>query len=337
MPQYIYNPITLQYEVHEGPRWHRPARIVLAVVAVMGLCWFYFWLFTSVFGWDLPKTARLKREAAEWQTKISVLDRKLNLYETSLEGIEDRDDRVYRSIYGLTPQPADARSATLGGTGRYEALEAEGADAALRSAVRRTDNLVKRAHLQSMLLDEVQRVSLTAGDMISHIPGVPPIVPEKGAFHLASPFGRRIDPVYGGTRFHDGQDFACPTGTPVYSTGDGVVVKADFKFTGYGNEIVIDHGFGYRTRYAHLSKIGVAVGTPVRRGDQIGAVGSTGKSTGPHLHYEVLYRNTPVNPWQYMNLDMSADEYKAMVESRRRDALPHRKSSLELLDSHNER
>ena len=104
MPKYIYNPITLQYEVHEGPRWHRPARIVLAVVAVTGLCWFYFWIYTSVLGWDLPKTARLKREAAVWQTKLSVLNRKLDLYETSLEGIEDRDDRVYRSIYGLTPR-----------------------------------------------------------------------------------------------------------------------------------------------------------------------------------------------------------------------------------------
>ena len=331
MPNYVFNPITLQYEVHEGPRWHRSARIVLAVVAAAGLCWLYFWIYTSALGLDLPKTMRLKREAAEWQSKLYRMDRKLDLYETSLEGIEDRDDRVYRSIYGLSTLPADARSATLGGTGRYEALEAEGAGPELRHTVRRMDNLVKRSYMQSMLLDEVHGVSLTAGDMVSHIPGVPPIIPDRSMFHLASPFGRRIDPVYGGTRFHEGQDFAAQAGTPVFATGDGVVVKADFKFTGYGNEIIIDHGFGYRTRYAHLSKIGVAVGTHVRRGDEIGAVGSTGKSTGPHLHYEVLYRGAPVNPWQFMNLDMSADEYRAMVESRRKDALPRKKSSLELL------
>ena len=332
MPKYVFNPMTLQYEVLEGPRWHRPARTALAIIAAAGLCYLYFWLYTSVLGWDLPKTARLKREAAEWQARLARVDRRLDMVETSLVGIEDRDDRVYRSIYGLSGMPADARAATLGGVARYEGLDREGADQALRSAVKRMDNLIKRSYLQSMLLDEVQGVSLTAGDMISHIPGVPPIIPDRSNFHLASPFGRRIDPVYGGARFHEGQDFAARMGTPVFATGDGTVVKVDFKFTGYGNEIVIDHGFGYRTRYAHLSKIDVAVGMQVRRGEQIGAVGSTGKSTGPHLHYEVLYRGAPVNPWQFMNLDMSAEDYREMVESRRKEALPHKKSSLELLN-----
>lgn len=337
MPKYVFNPITLEYEVSEGPRWQRPARIALAVIAAAALCYLYFWLYTSVLGLDLPKTARLKREAAEWQSALAMLDRRLDLYETSLEGIEDRDDRVYRSIYGLSNMPADARSSGLGGVTRYDALDEAGADPALKSTMKRMDNLLKRSYLQSMLLDEVQSVSLTAGDMISHIPGVPPIIPDRSMFHLASPFGRRTDPVYGGTRFHEGQDFAAQMGTPVFATGDGTVVKADFKFTGYGNEIIIDHGFGYRSRYAHLSRIEVAVGTQVRRGQQIGAVGSTGKSTGPHLHYEVLYRGTPVNPWQYMNLDMSVDEYRAMIESRRKDALPGRKSSLELLQNRSSR
>ena len=307
----------------------------MAIVAAAALCYLYFWLYTSVLGWDLPKTSRLKREAAEWQAKLSMVNSHLDRYETSLVGIEDRDDRVYRSIYGLSGMPADARTATLGGVGRYEALEREGADASLRTTVRRMDNLLKRSYLQSMLLDEVQGVSLTAGDMITHIPGVPPILPDRSNFHLASPFGRRVDPVYGGVRVHEGQDFAARMGTPVDATGDGTVVKADFKFSGYGNEVIIDHGFGYRTRYAHLSRIDVAVGMPIRRGQQLGAVGSTGKSTGPHLHYEVLYRGSPVNPWHFMNLDMSAEEYQAMVESRRKEALPRKKSSLELLDRGN--
>lgn len=332
MPKYVFNPMTLQYEVLEGPRWHRPVRYAVAVAAAAGLCYLYFWLFTSVLGYDLPKTSRLKREAAEWQAKLSLIDRRINLYETSLSGIEDRDDRVYRSIYGLSSMPTDARSATLGGVGRYEALDAEGADPSLKLTVKRLDNLLKRSYFQSMLLDEVQGVALNAGDMISHIPAVPPIIPDRSVFHLASPFGRRVDPVYGGVRFHEGQDFAAKQGTPVFATGDGVIVKADFKFTGYGNEIIVDHGFGYRTRYAHLSRIDVALGMPVKRGQQIGAIGSTGKSTGPHLHYEVLYRGKPVNPWQFMNLDMSVEEYEAMVASRRRDSAPHKKSSLELLN-----
>ncbi len=331
MPKYVFNPITLQYEVHEGPRWHRPARIAGAVLAAAGLCYLYFWLYTSVLGLDLPKTVRLRREAAQWQANLAMLDRRLDLYETSLEGIEDRDDRVYRSIYGLSGLPEDARTSGLGGISRYEQMDEAGADPALKATVKRMDNLIKRSYLQSVLLDEVQGISLTAGDMISHIPGVPPLVPDRSLAHLSSTFGRRTDPIYGVVRFHEGQDFASPAGTPVYATGDGVVVKTDFKFTGYGNEIIIDHGFGYRTRYAHLSRIDVGEGVQIRRGDQIGAVGSTGKSTGPHLHYEVIYRGTPVNPWQFMNLDMSAEEYRAMVESRRRDALPHRKSSLELI------
>ena len=319
MPKYVFNPITLEYEAHEVPRWHRTARIAVAVAAVAALSWLYFWLYTSVLGFDLPKTARLKREAAAWQTRMEVANRRLDLFETTLEGIEERNDRVYRSIYGL------------GGATRYDFLDEVGANPLLKSTLRRGDNLTRRAWLQSLSLDEVQVISLNAGDMISHIPSIPPIVPDKGTFHLASPFGYRTDPVYGGTRFHEGQDLATQKGTPVYAPGDGVVVLTEFKFTGYGNEIVIDHGFGYKTRYAHLSRIDVVQGMTVRRGDLIGAVGTTGKSTGPHLHYEVLYMGARVNPRNYMNLDMPVDEYRAMVESRRQESAPKQKSSLELL------
>ena len=332
MPKYVFNPITLQYDMREAPRWHRHARVVLAVVAAAGLCYFYFWLYTSVLGLDLPKTARLKREAALWESRMAVVNRRLNLYETTLKGVEDMDDRVYRSIYGLSEIPAAAKSSGLGSPQKYAALDAAGAPAGLKATLLRMDNLAKRAYLQSISLDEVKTISLTAGDMLSHIPSVPPILPDRSQFHLASPFGRRIDPVYGGVRMHEGQDFASHIGYPVYATGDGVVVKAEFRFTGYGNEIIIDHGFGYKTRYAHLSKINVAEGMKVSRGDNIGAVGNTGKSTGPHLHYEVIYRDSPVNPWQYMNLDMSPDEYRAMVARRKQEAAPKPKSSLELLE-----
>ena len=136
----------------------------------------------------------------------------------------------------------------------------------------------------------------------------------------------------GETRYHDGQDFAMKPGTPVYATGDGVVTMAEFNYSGYGNQIVIDHGYGYQTRYAHLSVISVTVGMEVRRGQQIGNIGSTGKSTGPHLHYEVIYRENRVNPMNFMDFNMPLDEYRAMIGTRKEESpVGKRTSTTELL------
>lgn len=331
MARYIFNPITLRYEVYEGPRYLRYVRAVLGVVAACGLCWLYFWLYTSVLGWDLPKTARLKKENAQWQARMSIVTRQLDLYQQTLEGVEERDDHVYRSIFAMNPIPEEVKTAGFGGVARYEYLDAYGADPGLKATLQRIDMLTKRTYVQSMALDEVFITSLTAGDMVSHIPAVPPVLPDRTQYHMASPFGTRIDPVYGGIRHHNGQDFAAQPGYPVYATGDGIVESTRFQFTGYGNEIVVNHGFGYKTRYAHLSRVDVAPGIVVRRGDQIGAVGSTGKATGPHLHYEVIYKGNAVNPYGYMDLSMSVEEYKAMTEKRKAEATPKLKSSLELL------
>ena len=320
MPKYVFNPITLVYEVREEPRYARHLRTVAFVLISVGLCILYFWLYTSVFGFDLPKTARLKRENARWQSKIALAERQMDIFEEKLEGIEERDDNVYRSIFGLNVIPEQVK----------EAKQDPGAD----PLTSRLNALTKRAYVRTMALDEVYGIAVNAGDMVSHIPAVPPILPKKGAFHMASPFGYRTDPVYGGTRFHAGQDFAAAVGFPVYVTGDGVVEKVNFGFTGYGYEVIVDHGFGYKTRYAHLSRIDVAKGMKLLRGDRIGSVGRTGKATGPHLHYEVLYKGNAINPYSYMNLDMSVEEYIAMITRRREESGPKTKSTLELLKGH---
>ncbi|MBR3562741.1 MAG: M23 family metallopeptidase [Bacteroidales bacterium] len=317
MANYVFNPITLQYEVREEPRYAKYVRTGLSIVVAAGLCFLYFWLYTSVLGWDLPKTARLKKENAMWQSKIALAERQLDICEEMLQGIEERDDHVYRSIFGMNVIPDEVKAAKL--------------DPLADALTARINALTKRAYVQSMALDEVYGIALNAGDMVSHIPAVPPILPKKGSYRMASPFGYRTDPVYGGTRFHSGQDFAADVGYPVYVTGDGVVEKVNYGFTGYGNEIIIDHGFGYRTRYAHLSRIDVAKGMKVTRGDQIGAVGKTGKATGPHLHYEVLYKGNAINPYSYMNLDMTVEEYIAMITRRREESGTRKKSTLELL------
>lgn len=317
MANYVFNPITLQYEVREEPRYAKYVRTGLSIVVAAGLCFLYFWLYTSVLGWDLPKTARLKKENAMWQSKIALAERQLDICEEMLQGIEERDDHVYRSIFGMNVIPDEVKAAKP--------------DPLADALTARINALTKRAYVQSMALDEVYGIALNAGDMVSHIPAVPPILPKKGSYRMASPFGYRTDPVYGGTRFHSGQDFAADVGYPVYVTGDGVVEKVNYGFTGYGNEIIIDHGFGYRTRYAHLSRIDVAKGMKVTRGDQIGAVGKTGKATGPHLHYEVLYKGNAINPYSYMNLDMTVEEYIAMITRRREESGTRKKSTLELL------
>jgi Membrane proteins related to metalloendopeptidases len=320
MPKYVLNPETLLYEEQEDPKYLKTLRLSVAILAAAGFVFLYFWLYTAVFHWDLPRTAVLKRRAAEWEARMEVLSNRLDLYERTLTGIEQRDDEVYRSIYGLGEIPDEVKNSGLGGVNRYAEIDQLGSNSTLGWSVRRLDNLTKRAYIQGMSLDEVGQLARSAGDMLACVPSVPPLLPDHTKVHLSSGFGYRTDPVFGGGESHGGQDLAAATGTPVYATGDGVVTMAEFKSNGYGNQIVIDHGYGYQTRYAHLSVISVTVGMRVRRCEQIGNVGSTGKSTGPHLHYEVVYRGNRVNPKNYMDFDMPLDEYRAMINTRKDDS-----------------
>lgn len=314
--QYKLNPSTLMYEVHKDKSWSARIRAVSTVIGVIGLGCLYFWLYTSVLHLELPKTAILRRKNLAWQEKMSIMQREMELCEESLEAIENRDDGVYRAIFGLNRIPKEVRNAGFGGVNRYEALEQLGAGTMLKDVTRRMDILMKRTSVQSESLDQIYVLSSQAGDMASCLPAVPPILPEKGSFRISSSFGGRSDPVYGVWRFHEGIDMASKKGNPVYATGDGVVEKAHFQYYGYGNEVIIDHGYGYKTRYAHLNSILVAEGARVHRGDQIGELGNSGKSTGPHLHYEVIYKGSKVNPLNYFDMEMPTEEYRAMIKKR---------------------
>lgn len=338
MAKWVYNPETLLYEPQNEPKGWKVLRICILVLVAPALATLYFWLYTSVLGLELPKTAILRHKNEAYQAKIGVLSRQLDLYEETLNGIEERNDHVYRSIYGLGVIPDAVKASGLGGINRYSYLDEFGANASLKSVIRRTDALTKRAWLQSNALDEVGQLARNAGDMLACVPSVPPIMPEPGKYHLSSPFGYRTDPVYGGGENHKGQDISTHRGNPVYATGDGVIEIAEFNFRGYGNEIQIDHGYGYKSHYAHLNTIEVVPGMKVHRGDRIGTVGSTGKSTGTHLHYEVIYLGAHVNPMAFMDMDMSVDEYKAMISGRAEES-GHGKmnSTSELLDRHRQK
>ena len=314
--KYSLNPETLMYELREVSKRTIFAKATLVFLGSVALALLYFFLYTSVLGNESPKLSILKLENARWVSRMEVLNRRLDSYETTIKALEARNDDIYRSIFGMSEIPEEVRKSGFGGLNRYDYLaDAQPGGPLIRTA-ERLDRLTKETYVQSKSFDEVATLSRRAGDMASCIPAIPPFSPEKGKYTLSSPFGYRSDPMSGETRYHDGQDFAMKPGTPVYTTGDGVVEYVKFSFTGYGNEILIDHGFGYKTRYAHMSMVSVAEGMKLKRGDCIGESGNSGKSTGPHLHYEVIYRGERVNPMNYLDMDMPVKEYAEMVRKR---------------------
>ena len=314
--KYSLNPETLMYELREVSRRTIFAKATLVFLGSVALALLYFFLYTSVLGNESPKLSILKLENARWVSRMEVLNRRLDSYETTLKALETRNDDIYRSIFGMNEIPDELRKSGIGGLNRYDYLADAQPGGPLVRTAERLDRLTKETYVQSKSFDEVATLSKRAGDMASCIPAIPPFSPEKGKYTLSSPFGYRSDPLSGETRYHDGQDFAMKPGTPVYTTGDGVVEYVKFSFTGYGNEILIDHGFGYKTRYAHMSMISVAEGMKLKRGDCIGESGNSGKSTGPHLHYEVIYRGERVNPMNYLDMEMPVNEYAEMVRKR---------------------
>lgn len=332
MKRYSFDPESLSYEYIDEPKFYKPTKIVLLSLALLCMVFLIFWLYLSVFKFDLPKTAILKRQSAVWESKINVLDHQLFIYEQTLEGLEQRDDDVYRSILGLNPIPDDIRNSGLEGVNRYKDFDELGANSKLKMTILKLDNITKRLYVQSRAFDELALMSKQAGDMISCVPSVPPFLPEIGKYRLTSRFGYRTDPVYGGSENHQGVDFAMDRGRPVYATGDAIVESVINQYRGYGNTIVLNHGYGYQTRYAHLHTTEVTPGMRVSRGDRIGTVGNTGKSTGPHLHYEVIYMKRNINPLNFMDINMPTEEYLAMIRKRQDESLlGKRSSSLELL------
>ena len=306
--EYIVDPETLVAQIREKKSYWG-LKLFAVVLSGVALFLFYMWVYVSVLGLDLPKTAILKRQNADWNTRIDQMSQHLDRCEELLSLLEVRDDRIYRSVYGMDEIPQAVRLGGLSGENRYADLEGT----SLAGITRRLDILEKRTYIQSKSFDEVSLLQQTAGDMAAHIPAIPPMSTDPSTYRLSSPFGYRSDPLYGYTKQHTGMDFACPPGNPIYATGDGVVVKVAHEHKGYGNHVEIDHGFGYKTRYAHMSTTEVEEGQTVKRGDYLGLSGRSGRVTGPHLHYEVIYRKNYVNPAMYMDLSISPADYYSMV------------------------
>ena len=258
------------------------------------------------------KLMRIGEKNVMLKAGYDLLNNEIMQAEKLLTDIQIRDDKVYRSVFNMKPIPGSVREAGFGGSESYFYLLFSRNTPLVTNTAKKLEKLLTKARIQSMSLNDLVVLARKQQRFLSCKPSIQPISPQDN-YWLTSTFGLRSDPFTKIRRFHQGLDLAGNIGLGIHATGDGKVVQTHQSNAGYGNEIVIDHGFGYKSRYAHLNKILVKKGDTVTRGQLIGKLGSTGRSTGPHLHYEILFNSKPVNPFYYYYEDLSVEEYQQMV------------------------
>ena len=309
--KYFYDKKTLSFKRIEKT-WK--TRIKNILVFLSASSFFGLLMLIAAFNFfDSPKEKMLKRELDKLKLEYELMDKNLIQLSAVLENIKDRDDNIYRVIFEADPIPNSIRKAGIGGVNRYKELEGYDNSDLLVSTSKKIDQISKQLYIQSKSFDEVIEMALKKSDMMASIPAIQP-VKNKELKRIASGYGRRIDPYYKKPKFHYGVDFSAPKGTPIYATGDGTISKVKKSRRGFGNHVVINHGYGYESLYGHMSKYTVRRGQKIKRGDVIGYVGSTGKSTAPHLHYEVHKDGKKINPAYYFHNDLSPEEFDRMLE-----------------------
>ena len=309
--KYKYNPDTLTYEKIKLSSWDKIRRgityLIVFMLVSIGIVTISYNIFSS------PKELMLERENEYLKDNYKRLNKELAQVEKVLSDIEERDDNIYRVIFEAEPISSNIRQAGVGGVNRYNSLEGYVDEEMVINTSKRLDQIAKQLYVQSKSYDEVIELATNKEEMLASIPAIQPI-PNKNLKRMASGYGYRIHPVYKTRKLHTGMDFTSPTGTEIYATGNGKVVKVKKMRRGYGMHVVIDHGFGYSTLYGHMSKFNVRKGQKVKRGDVIGYVGNTGTSTAPHLHYEVMKDSKKINPINFYFNDLSPSEYDKMIE-----------------------
>ena len=307
---YIYNPKTRTYDRVYPTVRQRMMNFLRQLFVGMGLGAASFIVLIWIFG--SPSEKELRIENSKLVAQYNVLSKRLDEALGVMKDIQQRDDNLYRVVLQADPIADAVRAAGYGGTNRYEELmDMANADLVVNTT-QKMDFLDRQLYIQSQSFDEVVNLFKQNDEMLKCIPAIQP-VSNKDLKKTASGYGIRIDPIYKTSKFHEGMDFSASTGTPIYATGNGTVTKAGWQ-SGYGRVVVINHGYGYETLYAHMNKIDVRKGQKVVRGEVIGEVGNTGKSTGPHLHYEVHVKGRVVNPVNYYFMDLSADDYDRMIQ-----------------------
>lgn len=261
---------------------------------------------------DSPKEKSQKREIAQLTLQYQILNDQLDRVTAILKDLQDRDDNIYRVMFEAEPIPGPVRQAGIGGIDRYEKLKGFSNSEIMTETSQKMDKILGQLYVQSKSFDEVFDMAKNKEKMLASIPAIQP-VNNKDLRRVGSHFGTRLDPFYKVKKFHEGIDFTASVGTEIYATGNGTVIEAGRNQGGYGNEIVIDHGYTYKTVYAHLSRIFVRPGQKVFRGQVIGYVGNTGKSTSPHLHYEVRKNGIAVNPIYFFFNDLTPEQFEQML------------------------
>jgi murein DD-endopeptidase MepM/ murein hydrolase activator NlpD len=261
-----------------------------------------------------PSEKKKNREIETLQLQYDLLNKKMQQTELVLKDLEERDDNIYRKIFESEPLPKTIRYGGFGGTNKYAVFDSYDNAELLKYTTERMDRITKQLYIQSKSFDEVVKLAKSKEQLIASIPAIMPINEKDLSHAVTSGFGWRTHPIYKTEEFHPGMDFSAEQGTPIYATGDGVVDRADNTAQGYGNHVVINHGFGYQTLYGHMSRIKSVAGQKVKRGELIGYVGSTGLSTAPHVHYEVIKNGEKVNPINFYYNDLSPEQYQILVE-----------------------
>jgi len=309
--RYRFNPESLSFD---------KIRLGFRAVLLRGLAYFVgslliamvYYLIFAIFV-DSPKEKALLREIDQLTLQYELIQKEMNNVETVVGQLQEKDDNLYRSIFETEPIPATLREGGTGGINRFKELEGYDNASIVIETARRLDKIRKQVAVQSKSFEELINLAKRKEEMVSSVPAILPIS-NKDLTRTASGFGWRIHPYYKIVRFHAGMDFTAPTGTDVYATGDGVIEAVNTSKRGLGNHIIIDHGFGLKSIYAHLSDFNVRRGQKVKRGDVIGFVGSTGMSIAPHLHYEIKLNGVNVDPVNYYFNDLTPAEYERMIE-----------------------
>ena len=310
--KYYYDSETLSYQKIKAKKGYKVKRTLLLLLA-SGLFMIFGYLVISPF-FESPREKELKRELEFVKLNEELHSKKLEQLEKVLVNIQERDNKIYRLYFEVNPIPEEQRIAGFGGVNRYKTLEGFDNSEMIIGITKNMDVLSKQLYIQSKSLDEIVKLAEDKEKLLSSIPAIMPVRKET-LTRMASGYGWRIDPFTKARKKHFGMDFTAPRGTPIYATGDGVVKRADNSASGFGKHVRIDHGFGYVSLYAHMSKYNVRKGQKIKRGDIIGFVGSTGRSQAPHLHYEILKNQEKINPINFYYGNLSPEEFESMQKA----------------------
>lgn len=309
--KYRFNTKTLSYEKIELGWKQRIFRASTFLIASLFMGFLIY--VTAARLIDSPKEKLLKKENSQLKSQYQLLDSRMDQVTKVLADIQRRDDEIYRVIFEAEPIAKEIREAGFGGVNRYKNLDGyKNSDLIVESA-KKLDQITKQLYIQSKSYDEVYQLATRKEKMLASIPAIQPVA-NKDLKRMASGYGMRMHPIYKRRKMHTGMDFSAVKGTEIYATGNGKVVHVERSRRGYGNHVIIDHGYGFKTLYAHMSKFDVRKGQEVQRGQIIGYIGNTGTSVAPHLHYEVIKNGEKVNPINYYFNDLTAEEYEKMIE-----------------------